>query len=147
MSQQANTMHEPDFVKTGFTLSALWSSPEFVVMGKKAVELTLGQRIAQLRRDRGLTQSELAEKLGVSQPVVSDYENDVIRLPADVVAQIATLLSGSTDELLGLKPTVDAQSTLQNRRLSRRLKDIEKLPRRDQDALLRTIEAFIAKTT
>ncbi|MFO1464932.1 MAG: helix-turn-helix transcriptional regulator [Steroidobacteraceae bacterium] len=107
---------------------------------------TLG---ARLRRDKGLTQSELAERLKVSQPVVSDYENDVIRLAADVVAQIAQLLDVSTDELLGIKAATRPEGThgqIKNRRLYRRMQQIEQLPRRDQEALLRTIEAFISKT-
>ena len=108
---------------------------------------TLGSRIARLRRDKGLTQVELAERLGVTQPAVSDYENDDIRLPADVVVQIGAILGVSTDELLGLKDTTPARATSssKNRRLYRRLQDIEKLPRRDQQALLRTIEAFLSK--
>jgi transcriptional regulator with XRE-family HTH domain len=115
------------------------------VAAKNPETLTLGSRIAQLRRDRGMTQIELARKLGVSQPVVSDYENDVIRLPADVVVQIAGVLTVSTDELLGLKAERSGGGTIKNRRLYRRLQEIEKLPRRDQDALLRTIDAFVTK--
>ena len=108
---------------------------------------TLGTRIARLRREKGLTQAELAERLQVSQPVVSDYENDVIRLPADVVVQIAQILDASTDELLGMKPPAARSGAgNKNRRLYRRMQEIEKLPRRDQDALLRTIEAFISKS-
>ena len=57
-------------------------------MAKSQDTESLGQRIARLRREKGLTQAELAQRLQVSQPVVSDYENDVIRLPADVVVQI-----------------------------------------------------------
>ncbi len=41
---------------------------------------TLGQRMARLRRERGLTQVELAERLSVTQPAISDYENDDTRL-------------------------------------------------------------------
>lgn len=38
---------------------------------------TLGQRIAELRKKEGLTQEELAEKLGVSPQAVSKWENDI----------------------------------------------------------------------
>jgi len=112
--------------------------------GTKAPD-SLGQRIARLRRELGLTQVELAERLGVTQPAVSDYENDDTRLSADVAVQIARILGVSTDELLGLKETPTSTVGSKNRRLHRRLKEIEKLPRRDQQALLRTIEAFITK--
>lgn len=117
-------------------------------MAKNQDTETLGHRIARLRRERGLTQAELAQQLEVSQPVVSDYENDVIRLPADVVVQIAEILGASTDELLGMKPAAarNSSASIKNRRLYRRMQEIEKLPRRDQEALLRTIEAFISKT-
>lgn len=106
----------------------------------------IGERIARLRKDRGLTQKELAGQLEVSQPVVSDYENDVIRIPADVVIQLAAVLNVSSDELLGLKGS-DATKGIQNRRLSRRLVAIEKLNKRDQEALLRTIDAFVSKAS
>jgi transcriptional regulator with XRE-family HTH domain len=116
-------------------------------MAKQDTE-TLGARIARLRREKGMTQVELAQRLNVSQPVVSDYEHDVIRLPTDAVVQVAELLGVSADELLGMKTAVRAASgaSIKNRRLYRRMQEIEKLPRRDQEALLRTIEAFISKT-
>jgi transcriptional regulator with XRE-family HTH domain len=145
-------MHGPGISQTTLTLD-----PAFMLQG--AIEMaakagagkghdTLGTRIARLRRDKGLTQVELAERLGVTQPAVSDYENDDIRLPADVVVQIATILGVSTDELLGLKEVaVKGATSPKNRRLYRRLQDIEKLPRRDQQALLRTIEAFLSKAS
>lgn len=107
---------------------------------------SIGARIAQLRKERGLTQKELAERLAVTQPVVSDYENDVIRIPADVVVEIAKVLAVSTDELLGLKREARSAGGVKNRRLSRRLQAIDALPKRDQEALLRTIDAFISKS-
>jgi transcriptional regulator with XRE-family HTH domain len=106
---------------------------------------SIGTRIAQLRKERGLTQKELAERLAVTQPVVSDYENDVIRIPADVVVAIAKILAVSTDELLGL-PEARSTGGVKNRRLSRRLQAIDALPKHDQEALLRTIDAFISKS-
>lgn len=118
-----------------------------LVMTKTPQTDTLGHRIARLRRDRGMTQVELAQKLAVSQPVVSDYENDVIRLPADVVSKIAAILGVSTDELLGHQSPAQNVGGLKNRRLYRRLQEIEKLPKRDQEALLRTIDAFVTKAS
>lgn len=140
-------MPQPAILKTALTLppiASLWDGP----MAKSQDTETLGHRIARLRREKGLTQAELAQQLQVSQPVVSDYENDVIRLPADVVVQIAGILGASTDELLGMKAPAARSNgaSIKNRRLYRRMQEIEKLPRRDQEALLRTIEAFISKT-
>ena len=130
--------------KTGFTIQTI-----MLLLGELPVATangneTLGQRITRFRKERGMTQKELAMALQVSQPVVSDYENDVIRLPADMVVLLAEALDSSADELLGLKPRGKASGS-NNRRLSRRLQEIDKLPKRDQEALFRTIDAFISK--
>ena len=44
---------------------------------------TIGQRIARLRNERGLTQKQLGEKIGIVQVLVSDYEKGKLRLHAE----------------------------------------------------------------
>jgi len=137
-------MSTPAIAELGFTIP-----PSIHCLGELPVaerEESIGARISQLRKDKGMTQKELAERLEVSQPVVSDYENDVIRLPADIVGKIAQVLEVTSDELLGLKREARSTGNVKNRRLSRRLQAIDTLPKRDQEALLRTIDAFISKT-
>ncbi len=111
---------------------------------------TIAERVARLRREKGLTQVEMAELLGVSQSVVSDYERGALRLHGELIAKVAEILSVSADELLGLTETASAQQRTgaapKNRRLLRRLEQIETLPKRDQEALLRTIDAFLSKS-
>lgn len=142
-------MQAPALSQPTLTLAPelVFGAIEMAAKGAPKAEETLGARIARLRRDKGMTQVELAERLGVTQPAVSDYENGDIRLPADVVLQIARIVGVSTDELLGLKHSAPrgGSPSPRSRRLYRRLQDIEKLPRRDQQALLRTIEAFLSK--
>lgn len=109
-------------------------------------EESIGARIARLRRDKGMTQVELAKALNVSQPVVSDYENDVIRLSGETIAALTQILGTSADEILGLeKRTGRIRATIKNARLYRQLQSIDRLPKRDQDALVRTIDAFLSK--
>lgn len=103
---------------------------------------SLGHRLARLRKDRGFTQAELAEKMGLVQTVVSDYERGKLRPNPEVLAKYAQTLLVSADEILGLKPVQKAIGST-DRRFLRRLKAIDKLPKRDQDALLRTIDAFL----
>lgn len=107
-------------------------------------EETIGERLARLRRDRGITQAELAEILGVTQPMISGYEHGTLRLHGELIVELARILTVSADELLGLEQSKDAR-TPANRRLLRRLQEVEGLPRRDQQALLRTIDAFLRK--
>jgi len=105
-------------------------------------EETIGQRLARLRRERGLTQVDLAQRLGVAQPVVSDYERGELRLHGELIIKLSDILGVSSEEILGLKKT-PSNGTLRNRRLLRRLQQIDRLPRRDQQALLRTIDRFL----
>src|ERR1700678_915994 len=61
---------------------------------------TLGLRLAQVRKEHGLTQVELAERTGLIQVVVSDYERGRLRLPADMALRFAEVLGVTVDELL-----------------------------------------------
>lgn len=103
---------------------------------------TIGQRVARIRKERGYTQKEVAERIGLIQALVSDYENDKLRLNADMILRFAEVLEVSTDELLrpqsGKKP-----GRKPSRKVLRRLEQIESLPQRKQDALLMTIDAFL----
>jgi transcriptional regulator with XRE-family HTH domain len=105
-------------------------------------EETLGQRLARIRKDRGYTQTELAEKIGTIQALVSDYERDKLRLNADMAVRFAQALEVSTDELPALRPAsvVDKKPS---RRILNRLKQIESLPPHQQAFLLKTIDTFL----
>ena len=109
---------------------------------EKQTDIALGKRLARLRKERGYTQIELAEKTGIIQPVLSDYERGMLRPHPDTLIRLATALQVSADELLGLKPPAKNGTPL-NRRFLRRLQAVDKLPKRDQEALLRTIDAFL----
>lgn len=43
----------------------------------------------------------MAEKLGISQPVVSDYERGAVRLHGELILKVAEILNVTADELLG----------------------------------------------
>jgi len=108
-------------------------------------EETIGERMARLRRERGITQVELAEMLGVPQPMISAYENGGLRLHGELIVELTKILDVSADQLLGLKETKNGPE--KNGRLLRKLQQLELLPRRDQQALMRTIEAFLQRAS
>lgn len=65
---------------------------------------SMGKRIAALRRNKGLTQEQLAERVGVSAQAVSKWENDVSCPDISALPLLADILGVTTDELLGIKP-------------------------------------------
>ena len=103
----------------------------------------IGERLALLRKERGITQVELASQLGVPQANISRYEHAQLRLHGSLIVQAAQILGVTADELLGLTPV--KANGVHNRQIARRLRMIDRLNRRDQQALLRTINAYLAK--
>ena len=62
-----------------------------------------GERIKDLRMDLGLSQGELADKIGAARNTVSQYESGKSRTSIDVLANLAVALDTTTDYLLGLE--------------------------------------------
>ncbi len=63
---------------------------------------TMGQIIRRLRKERNLTQEELAELLGVTCQAISKWENDVGMPDISQVVPLATVFGVSTDVLFGI---------------------------------------------
>ena len=106
----------------------------------------LAERIVKFRKERGITQIDLAAALGVTQPMISRFERGDFRISSDMVFKLAKLFAVTSDELLGLKTQKD-ESTTVPRRWVKRLGRIDELPKRDQDALARIIDAFLERQT
>ena len=64
----------------------------------------IGQRIQQAREERGLTQEELAIKLGCTQSALSNYELGKRRLYLAGLEQIAEILGKPLSYFLELSP-------------------------------------------
>lgn len=64
---------------------------------------TIGSRIAQKRKSLGLTQEELAVRLGVTSQAVSKWENGVSCPDISLLPQLAKVLNCTTDALLSGK--------------------------------------------
>lgn len=61
------------------------------------------EKLKQLRLERGFTQSQLAERLGVSASAVGMYEQGRREPDGELLARMASVLRCSTDELLGVE--------------------------------------------
>lgn len=61
----------------------------------------LGDKLYQLRKDKGISQEELADKLGVSRQAISKWERGEALPDTDNLISIAKLYEVSLDELVG----------------------------------------------
>lgn len=92
--------------------------------------MDLGKRLKDLRKEKGLTQQQVADRIWTSKAVISSYELGN-RIPSyDVLIKLAKLFGVSTDYLLGVEPRkvinvenlTDKQITL----VTQLVKEIEK---------------------
>lgn len=72
----------------------------------------LNEQIRELHNIRGISQIQLANKLGVTKQSVSNWENDNILPSIEMLVKIANFFEVSTDYLLGLdkKRTLDVEN-------------------------------------
>lgn len=99
----------------------------------------MGRRITRLRKERGFTQVELAERIGLIQTLVCDYEKDRLRLSAEMALRFALALDITVDELLRPKNTKPV-GRQPSRKVLRRLERINALPLHQQNAVLKSID-------
>ena len=62
----------------------------------------LGERLKKLRKLQGLTQVQVAERLGLSKAVISAFAGSSRHPSYDILIKMATLYGVTTDYLLGL---------------------------------------------
>ncbi len=105
----------------------------------------IGQRLAEIRRERGFGQVDIAEQLGIAQSLVSRYERGELRIHAELLCQLADLLDVTPNDILGYESGKNGTSIKIPRRLQKRLSTFDKLSKRDRDSLIRLMDAFLEK--
>ena len=100
-----------------------------------------------MQEESGWTRNSLRkcirpEKVGITQVLISAYETDRCYFSVERAVRFALVLGISLDELL-LPKAKKFSSKKRSRRVLRRLEQIEKLPARQQNYLLRTIDGFL----
>ena len=76
------------------------------------MDMTIGKRIAHLRKEKGLTQEELASHMGISPQAVSKWENDQTCPDISALPKLARLFGVTVDELLEGRETLPAARVL-----------------------------------
>lgn len=71
--------------------------------------IKIGKFIAKLRKEQGLTQEQLGEKIGVTNKTVSRWETGVYLPPADAMLALGELFNVSVNEILSGKRLTDAE--------------------------------------
>ncbi len=104
----------------------------------------IGKRLAALRQQRGLSQSELSRRTGVGQNLISEYESGKTRMNGAVIAHFVLLLNVSADEMLAVGDLEERPPLKEiSRKIMRRAEMLEDLEPKDQKHILRSIDILI----
>lgn len=101
----------------------------------------LGQRLKSLRKDRGLTQKDLAQAVGLSFQQLNKYESGVNLPSTDVLAALADHLDVTLDYLAVGKSLLPITNT----RLLERLQSLQGLPNEDLEAAITVLDGLVVR--
>jgi len=112
--------------------------------------MSLGRKIAQLRKLCDITQSELAERLNIHQSMVTRWERDQVQPKSATLERLAQALGTSVEELFPEQDSQGAQKKatnrgLSNERLAKLLGQVHELDAADQEALTAVLDAMLTK--
>lgn len=103
----------------------------------------LGDRLKQLRKTAGLSQTDLAHKIDVSYSQYGRYELKGVQPPADILNKLADVLNTTVDFLLNGNANEKAQIALQDAELLKQFKEAENLPENEKNTILKVIRGYI----
>ena len=104
-----------------------------------------GQRLAAARHAKGLSQTQLAELLNTTQKTIDYYERRALNPTLDFIERAAKALDVSAADLLGAEPTQTPSKPGPVPQLQKRFEQIKKLPRKEQEFVLKFLDAVLQK--
>ena len=104
----------------------------------------MGQRIAALRKEQHLTQTQLAEILGISQQLVASYEVGRRKVPASMLPVLAQTFAVPAEQLLGMHNQAAKRGPAP--KLVRQIEQIQKLPRTKQRFVIEMLDTVLRQT-
>lgn len=123
----------------------LWNSK--MTPEDKQLYQELGQRTAKARKALGLTQTQVAEQLGISQPTLAHYEVGQLRIAVATLVPLADILNSSVEELLnGKEATKGSNKRGPASKLQQKIKQVRQLPRAKQQFVMEMLDTVIQQT-
>ncbi len=104
-----------------------------------------GLRLARIRQEAGYSQRALAKEAEITKRMIACYETQGGNPPIYVLFKLADILGITTDELLGRAQTNGNNLKPQNRRLRKKLSELEKLPQKNREIVIKVIDSFLDK--
>lgn len=104
--------------------------------------MTLGQKITKIRKEKKLSQVDVASYVGVSRDAISKYERDDIVPSVENANKIAKVLGVSLDYLVSEDDSLEVVDV----DMLNRMREIQRLSEDDKNTVIKIIDAFIRDT-
>ena len=102
-----------------------------------------GQRLAAVRRSKGLTQKELAGRMDVKRELIDYYERRSPNPALDFIERAAAALEVTVAELLGSEPVAAKAKPGPQSQLQRKFEQVKLLPREKQKFILQFLDTVL----
>lgn len=102
-----------------------------------------GQRLAAVRRNKGLTQRQLADKIQIKRELIDYYERRSPNPALDFIERAAAALEVSVAELLGSEPNSSRAKPGPASQLQRKFEQVKLLPREKQKFVLQFLDTVL----
>ncbi len=109
----------------------------------KTERTSFGQRLHALREQAGLSQQQLADRIGLSQRAYAYWERHPVALRPDQLLSLAQALNVSVDDLVGTNGT-RKRGAGPTGKMKQLFEAASRLPRSQQQKIAAIIEPFIA---
>lgn len=105
------------------------------------IYIEFGRRLASIRQNSKLSQSQIAQKLNIAQSTYAGYEKGVRKIPLEIIVQLSKILNISPAVLiLGDEANIVKEYTISEQEL---IKKYRQLTAEQQGAIENNIDYFI----
>ena len=101
---------------------------------------TFGKKLADCRKEKNLSQKELAKIFKTSHTTIGKYERDEMIPSIEAAKKLAKILDTTVGYLLGEE---ENGNLFKDPQMLKRLQDILSLPKKEQESILLTLDYFI----
>jgi transcriptional regulator with XRE-family HTH domain len=108
--------------------------------------LSLGDKLQELRKNKGWSQEQLSKKIGAHQRYISRYENNVSKPSAETLRKLSEVFDVTVDYLLA-EESEDGSSCvgIKDRELLQWFEEANKLSQDDRDLIKEMIELVVVR--
>ena len=102
--------------------------------------MAIGNKILSLRKERGWSQHQLAEKMGTSGPIIGRYERNEMMPSVEVAKKLADTFGITLDYLVDDTGRI---MDIKDKAMLERLKEIEELEQEEKKTVVHVIDSLL----